>query len=120
MSNIAVAHLINLNPDWIFSQWAHETGGFTSELCVEHNNFAGLTQSEDNGLGQPDGSCFYMRFDSAYDFAVYFSKYLLLYEGISDCSSLEDYVRCLKDGGYFGDTVENYLAGCEFWLAIIQ
>lgn len=59
MSLIAVQHLPNLDSKFIFAQWAHETGGFTSELCLEHNNFAGLTQSDDNGLGQPDGNCYY-------------------------------------------------------------
>ena len=55
-------------------------------------------------------------------FALYFGRYLRQYEsdGIFGCQSLEDYIRVLKDGGYFGDSYENYLAGVQSWLVIIQ
>ena len=29
--------------DWIVAQWAHETGNFTSELCVNYCNYAGIS-----------------------------------------------------------------------------
>ena len=122
LATIASDQVPNIKPEWILSQWAHETGGFQSELCVEHNNFAGLTQDTPNGLEQPDGSCYYMEFDSAIEFATYFGKYLRLYEsdGIFNCQSLEDYIRVLKDGGYFGASYDEYLTGVRSWLVIIQ
>ena len=108
--------------DIIYAQWLHESEGFTSELCHEYHNFAGLTQVEDNGLPQPDGDYFYMKFDSVKDFADYFAFYLSLYkpDGIYRVYSLEDYISCLKNGGYFGDTYENYLNGVRSWLATIR
>ena len=54
-----------------------------------------------------------MQFDSYESYAEYFGKYLRLYDenGIYQSENLADYVAALKDGGYFGDTLANYLAG---------
>ena len=97
----------------LYSQWSHETNGFTSDLCVEYNNLGGVTQTSVNNTPQPDGTCYYMQFESVEEYAEYFGRYLRLYEenGIYDASSIEDYAAALKDGGYFGDTLENYVAG---------
>ena len=93
----------------LFAQWSHETAGFTSELCVTYNNLGGLTQEKKNDLPQPDGRYYYMKFDSPEDYATYFGKYLGYYPG--DKSTIEKYATVLKEGGYFGDTLENYIAG---------
>lgn len=104
-----------IKPEWIYSQWCHETGGFISELCVNYNNFGGITQSTPNDLPQPDGSLWYREFESPEAYAEYFGKYLRYYEenDIYDSVSLEDYVTALKNGGYFGDSLENYLSDCQ-------
>ena len=97
----------------LYSQWSHETNGFTSSLCVEYNNLGGVTQTSVNDTPQPDGTCYYMQFESVEEYAEYFGRYLRLYEenGIYDAFSIEEYAAALKDGGYFGDTLENYVAG---------
>lgn len=102
----------NIQPEWIYCQWAHETGEFTSAMCVEYNNLGGLCQTQPNDTPQPDGNQFYMQFDSYEAYAEYFGRYLRYYaeNGIYAAGTLEDYVRALKDGQYFGDDVENYLA----------
>ena len=91
----------------------HETNGFTSSLCVEYNNLGGVTQTSVNNTPQPDGQYYYMQFESVEEYAEYFGRYLRLYEenGIYEAFSIEDYAAALKDGGYFGDTLENYVAG---------
>lgn len=107
-----------LPPAWIYAQLAHETNGGTSDLAVNYNNFAGLTQTQDNGLAQPDGSNYYMSFESQEDFADYFADYLNLYEGdgLFSATNLQEYASALKSGGYFGDSVENYVNGMNNWL----
>lgn len=102
-----------IKAEWIYSQWAHETGEFASELCMQYHNLGGLCQTTPNDLPQPDGALWYMEFHSFESYAEYFGRYLRLYapDGIYNCCNLEDYVVALKRGGYFGDTLENYLAG---------
>ena len=97
----------------LYSQWSHETNGFTSDLCEEYNNLGGVTQTSVNNTPQPDGTCYYMQFESVEEYAEYFGRYLRLYEenGIYDATDIESYAAALKDGGYFGDTLENYVAG---------
>ena len=104
-----------IDPKWILSQWHHETGDFTSEMCNDYHNLGGLTQTTPNDTPQPDGDFWYMQFATFEDCASYFGKYLKYYEenGIFNSTCLEDYVKALKDGGYFGDSLENYIAGCN-------
>lgn len=111
-----------VHPVWIYAQWAHETNGFTSDLCVNYHNLGGLTQVSPNNLPQPDGEYYYRHFESYEACAQYFGRYLRLYhvDGICNAYTLEEYLAALKHGGYFGDTLENYLAGCRRWLATIQ
>jgi hypothetical protein len=110
--------LVNIDPKWIYSQWAHETADFTSELCVNSHNLGGLTQSEPNGMPQPDGSYYYMQFSSYEEYADYFGHYLYYFKdgGIDQAGCLQEYISALKNspsGAYFGDSLEIYLSGCE-------
>lgn len=107
------AELAGIPAEWIYSQWVHETGNFTSELCLNYNNLGGITQLEKNNLPQPDGNYFYMEFSTAEDYADYFGYYLTLYreDGIYEATDILSYAEALKSGGYFGDSVENYVAG---------
>lgn len=97
----------------IYAQLMHETGGGTSELAQKHHNYAGVTQVEANDLPQPDGSNYYMNFGSDEEFASYFADYLSKYEenGIFNATNTAEYAKALKDGGYYGDTVDNYTSG---------
>ena len=107
------ARISGLNAEFIYSQWVHETDGFTSSLCEEYNNLGGVTQTSVNNTPQPDGQYYYMQFGSVEEYAEYFGRYLRLYEenGIYEATDIESYAAALKDGGYFGDTLENYVAG---------
>lgn len=104
-----------IRPEWIYSQWVHETGNFTSDLCVNYHNLGGLTQTEPNDTPQPDGNCYYMQFDSYEAYADYFGRYLRYYveDGIYDSQNLYDYLAALKHGGYFGDDLDAYYADCQ-------
>jgi hypothetical protein len=110
--------LTNIRPEFLYCQFYHETGGFTSELQASNHNLGGLTQAEPNDSKQPDGNCYYMNFDSFEDYGIYFGKYLggFVDGGIDQATTLEEYVTALKNspsGAYFGDSLENYLNGCQ-------
>jgi len=104
---------------WIYCQWYHETGGFTSELCVTYNNLGGITTANptelEKSMGQPDGSLWYKCFDTKEGFAEYFGNYLNYFEedGIKDAVTIREYAEALKHGGYFGDTIDNYAQGMK-------
>lgn len=104
-----------IKAEWIYVQWVHETDDFRSALADEYHNLGGLTQTTPNDTPQPDGNCYYMQFDSFEDYADYFGRYLRYYAdvGINEAQTLADYITSLKDGGYFGDSLENYLSDCE-------
>lgn len=107
------AFISGLPAEWIYSQWVHETGNFSSDLCTQYNNLGGLTQTEENDTPQPDGANYYMQFATLEDYADYFGRYLKLYDedGIYEANDIPAYAAALRHGGYFGDTVENYIAG---------
>lgn len=111
------ADISALPAEWIYCQWVHETAGFTSDLCLNYHNLGGITTDNPNEveleLGQPDGSLWYKVFSSYEHYAEYFGKYLKLYEedGIYEATDIQSYAEALKNGGYFGDTVENYVEG---------
>ena len=114
-AQVAAERGLTLDPRFIYCQWSHETGDFSSELANEYYNLGGLTQIQKNDAPQPDGSCYYMQFGSYEDYADYFGKYLTYYEenGIYEADTLEKYITALKNGGYFGDSLENYLIDCQ-------
>lgn len=90
-----------VDPEIIYGQWYHETGGFTSRLTKENNNLAGLKGT--NGE--------YMSFSSIDEFANYFNRIWGPY--IAGATSPEDYASKLKREGYFTDGYENYVAGIK-------
>lgn len=116
---IKSGEIAGLNSKWIYAQWVHETGNFTSVLCGNYCNLGGITTSnpteQELSLGQPDGSLWYKVFNSYEDYAAYFGRYLKLYaeDGIYEAESIQEYAEALKRGGYFGDSIENYVAGME-------
>ncbi len=107
-----------IRPEWVYCQWCHESAGFTSALAAANHNLSGLCQTEPNDTPQPDGDQYYMNFPTFEDFASYFGKYLGYYreDGIYDARTVDDYVTALKHGGYFGDSLENYLASVKRFM----
>lgn len=120
------SNLSGIPVELLYSQWAHEstdiredspTRGipFKSELAQDNNNFGGVTQEEPNGEEnhQPDGRFYYMKFDSPEAYAIYFARYLSYYRenGVFEAKTIPEYATALKNGGYFGDTLENYIDG---------
>lgn len=108
----------NLSPSLIHAHLAHETGNFSSELAMKHHNYGGLTQVAPNDLKQPDGGNYYMDFASDEDFANYMAGYYHKYKenGLFNANDARSFAEALKQGGYYGDTVENYTAGMESFL----
>jgi hypothetical protein len=105
----------NIKAEWIYCQWYHESAGFLSDLADANKNLGGLCQTQPNDTPQPDGDQYYMNFPSFKRYAEYFGWYLSQYreDGIYEAQSLDEYVAALKHGGYFGDSYENYIAGCK-------
>lgn len=95
----------NIDPHYIYAQWQHESGDFTSRMATENNNFAGVTQVEPNGEENKmtNSNLYAMMFDSPEDFADYFGHYIAKYaeNGIGEASNLDEYLAALQNGGYF-------------------
>ncbi len=95
--------------DLLWSQWAHETGGFTNRGATSLNNLAGV---------RLPGSTDYRRFSSLDDFADYYT-YLMRpggrYGAASSARTPAQFASALKAGGYYGDTLQNYTAGISAW-----
>lgn len=109
----------SLDPSLIYKQLAHESGGFTSELATKHHNYSGLTQNTPNDLKQPDGANYYREFASDEDYTNAMADYLHLYkeDGLFNATNTKEYAEALKRGGYYTDTVENYVSGMERFTA---
>jgi hypothetical protein len=102
----------------IFGQWYQETaadGNFgTSPLAKEDFNLGGLTQTQDNGIKQPDGGNYYRHYNSYKEFAESYIKHFIgLYEpppgGV--INTPEEYAHWLKQNGYYGAPEAEYAAG---------
>lgn len=105
--------------DWIYAQWAHETGGFTSRLSKEDHNYGGITTTTNaGGMEQPESpnsGVYYKHFDSDEEFADYFGNYLKLYRenGVFEAQSIDEYAAALKNGGYFAADLNEYINGMK-------
>lgn len=79
--------------DWLWAQWKLESSFDHSD---GNFNFGGVTASgsmEANSHG-------FAVFHSAEEWADYFAKYILLYDGVTAAKTLEDYVTAVQAGGY--------------------
>jgi len=111
--------ITNLKWEYLYCQWIHETGGFTNWGATVANNFGGLKQFKDqpdwfDGDATSSEGDPYQVFNSPEEYAEYFGRYLGYYieNGIDKATTLEEYVTALKDGQYFGATIEEYIDGC--------
>ena len=110
-----VGEKTGINPKYIYAQWYHESAGFSSRLARENYNFGGLTQIESNGEEnkQPDGSNYYMNFDSLEDWADYYSKYIEHYPELKNAQSAYEFSSILRSGGYYTASVDEYTSGIQ-------
>lgn len=105
-------------PAWlIYRQWAYEAGeDFDSPNARHNNNFGGLTQVEPNGEEnkQPDGNNYYRHFNSVQEYAdAYVDDFIKYRPELNGVKTVEDFAQIMKDTGYYGNTVENYIAGMK-------
>lgn len=96
-----VGSTTGIDARYIYGQWYHESDGFTSQLWKDNFNAGGLKGTN----GQ------YMHFDSPEEFAEYFAKYIVKYDGVQSAESVSDYAGALKSGGYFEDDTGTYING---------
>lgn len=121
---LEVSESTGIDANLIYAGWAHETNGFTSEVCLTLNNFGGLKKFKEQPPGITDEMCTssegdsYQAFESPKHYAKYFAYYITLYEeyGIFQADTAAKYAQVLKDGGYYGDPVEVYSKGMYHWL----
>jgi hypothetical protein len=88
---------------YVYGQWAHETGNFTSYVADVYHNLAGIKNYNDMSE--------YQGYGSLKDFKDAYVRLLKRYEGVPNAPSLETFITNLKSGGYFGDTLQNYYQG---------
>jgi len=96
-------------PDLLWSQWAHETGGFKHLAAA--NNLAGI---------KIPGTDQYMSFNSLDEFGSYYANMMRAggrYSGIESSQTPAEFAAVLKHGGYYADTQRNYTAGMNAWDA---
>jgi len=98
--------------EWIYAQWAHETGGYTSDVLLEYNNAGGLMRSDLQD---------YMTFPTVGAFTDYWANYIKLYapDGVYDATTPDEYAAKIRSGGYYTDTLANYQKGMAYWLSTI-
>lgn len=99
--------------DLIWSQWAHETGGFTSSVARNYNNLAGI---------RIPGSTEYQSFSSLDEFADRFAYIMRpggAYGAARNATTPDEYAAALKNGrggrSYYEDAQSNYAAGLSRW-----
>lgn len=94
------------------AQSGHETGGWTSNVWLNDNNGFGYGY---------DGSGNYTVYPSVEDSVDALAAYMgrRVQDGkFPDLSTITDaatYAALLKNAGYYGDNVNNYLAGIQRW-----
>ncbi len=101
---IKVSKNTGVPADWIWSQWAHESGNFdTSKGAARFNNFAGITQPLP---GNP-----YQHFASPEDFANTYEEWLKRprFKNALYAQNIDEFASGLKLGGWFTDSLDNYL-----------
>ena len=85
-----------LPADWIWAQWAHESGHFKSYQSLNYNNYAGLTVPA-SMPGEWDGKYHWGIFPDGNAFADYWGgTYIPKYVGVSEAKTLSDYLTTIQ------------------------
>jgi hypothetical protein len=96
----------------IFEQWAHETGGFTSDVFKRLGNAGGIEQGKDTS-GNPIYRSYAtpQAFESDYLKTITNQRYTS--QGIRSAKTEQEFAAALKLGGYYEDSYSNYLSGMQ-------
>lgn len=112
-------------PGFMISQSGHETDEWTSPVFKSCNNGFGykhvgqkLSQGACNNA--PEGGS-YAKYASLADSAREMARWIKRREDkFKNVDTLEEYAQALKDNGYYGDSVSNYLAGLKRHYAQVK
>lgn len=111
----------------VVSQARHETNNFTSNSFVKFNNgfgykYTGNKWQSGMGVRSPEGDFYaaYANIENSTREIVDWI-YRRMREGkfpanLGDIRTPEQYATLLKNAGYYGDDLENYIAGLKRWL----
>lgn len=104
---------LGVNPDWIYAQWAHETGGFSSQLALRNFNLAGITVR-----GTPGE---WRSYSSLEEFTKdYVNIIKSSYPGVPGSETLAQFIYGLskgKSGSWFGsEKWTSYYEKVKNWL----
>jgi len=100
---------------YITAQAAHETGNFTSDIYKYNFNPFGMKYVfQDPALGEKNGYAYY------HDFSYAVKDYRRLWKtyGIVLFAKVDDFVKLLKQKGYFTAPEKEYLRGVKHFLAL--
>jgi hypothetical protein len=104
-----------IKAEFIYRQWSHESGDFTSRLAKENLNFGGLCQSTPNGEENksPDSDLYYCMYSSVDEFAnAYYNNYIKSYASdLAAAKTITEYATVLKNNGYYSAPLEVYING---------
>ena len=96
---------LGIDPSIIYAQWAHETGNFTNRGATSLNNLAGINVP--GGHGQD-----YRSFGSLDQFGDYYEGLIRRrYSSALGAKDVDQFALALKQGGYYGDSFQNYDKG---------
>lgn len=113
---------LDINPEMVYRQWWHETGGFTSRLFREVNNLGGLkTRGEATNSPAPDGG-YYREFRNLEDSVdTYIDAFIKFRPELSGINNIPTWAEVMRETEYYiedarrGQTrqqaVEEYIRG---------
>lgn len=104
------------------AQAAHETGGYTSSIFLNNNNAFGMKYAgQVNATGEKNGYAYYPNINaSVADFCAWWIRKRsnpLSFPLI--VTSIESYVKFLKNNNYFEATEAAYLKGCKYYYNLL-
>lgn len=110
----------------IVLQCAHETAGFTSNVfktCNNLNGYKWVGQSTALGpcLKSPEGD-FYAKYATIEDSVHELTKWIKRRQNegkfpanLNSITTVDQYAQLLKNSGWYGDTLANYVKGLYYW-----
>lgn len=125
-----VSKQTGIKAELLYAQMVHETGGLTSKVSKEDNNFGGIQYFDSMnsygvsiskgtvvGDGSANGVGHYVHFNSAEDFAKFYAGYLsAVYPELKNANTIRDYATILKKHGYFEASVDEYIQGMQGYV----
>lgn len=111
--------------DFVIAQARHESADFKSKVYRENNNPFGMKlpsvrptlAKQGTPAPKSEGGGFYARYDNDTEAFRDFLKWLRYTKFPTDLTTVEQYVKAMKDRKYFGATEASYLKAMKAWLA---